>query len=197
MLAANESSVAVQLTSINDDYKQVANLSLIRFDGQITWGDPDVVWGDPDIIWNGQGMLSEIRHFPKENLRCSLKQVKISNGFGVVTNSDLVGMAVVNALSKQAVLSLPQSSWPLFSVDYFIAFENDGYVNEFQIIVRNDDQTITVADIGNLLPSGTLKWVIRGYAKNQVLNLISYTIHYAPLGKTQNPFGATPSGGNA
>jgi hypothetical protein len=197
MLAANESNVNVQVTSINDDYKAVADLSLIRFEGQLTWGDPDIVWGDPNIIWNGQGMLSEIRHFPKNNLRCSLKQVKISNGFGVVTNSDLVGTAVVNALAKHAVLSLPQSSWPFYSVDYVIAFENDGYVNEFPITIRNDDSTITLSDIGNLLPSGTQKWVIRGYAKNEVLNLLSYTLHYAVLGQTQKTFDASSTGENA
>jgi hypothetical protein len=196
MLAANESDVSVQITSINDDYKQVANLSLIRFDGQITWGDPDVIWGDPDIIWNGQGMLSEIRHFPQKNLRCSLKQVKISNGFGIVTASDLVGMAVVNASAKQVVLSLPQSSWPLFSVDYVIAFENDGYVTEYPILVRVDDQTLAVSDVADLLPSGPQKWVIRGYAKNEVLNLLSYTLHYAPLGKTQGHFDASATGAN-
>jgi hypothetical protein len=106
-------------------------------------------------------------------------------------------MAVVNASAKQAVLSLPQSSWPLYSVDYVIAFEDDGYVREFPITIRNDDQTITITDNASLLPNGSYKWVIRGYAKNEVLNLLSYTLHYAILGQTQGHYDASTSGKNA
>jgi hypothetical protein len=195
LMAANESSISIQVTSINDDYKQTAQLSIMKFSGKISWGDPEIIWGDPSLVWNGQGMFSAIRHFPERNLRCNLKQIKISNGFGIVTNSDLDGMATVNALAKQ--ITIAGTDWPLFAVDYAISFENDGYVKNFPITIRNSDTVITVEDNDLLLINGLQKWVIRGYAKNEVLNLLSYTLHYAVLGQTQAHFETSQSGSNA
>lgn len=201
LMAKNESNVSIQVTSINDDFRTTSDLSLIRFRGNLTWGDPDLTWGDDTLIWNYNGVVSEIRHFPKKSLRCSLKQIRISNGFSSIVNSDLTGEAVVSKVTagptttNYVTLVNLANAWPLYAIGYQIFFEEDGYSRGFEVVVRSDT-VLEILDPAAVLTNGQKKWVIKGYAKNEVLNLLSYTVHYAPLGQTQNPFKSADMGDN-
>lgn len=201
LTATNQSNVSIQIRSINDDNRKVKDLSEIRFRGNITWGDANVVWGDESIIWNFDGIIEEQRRFPAGSLRCSYKSIQITNAFTIVTNSDSLGTAVIDGVTNKATLSDydgmdPNTvTWPEDVLDYYISFEDDGYERLYQVTARTD-ATIDFADAFNAAPTGVYKWVLKGYPKDEVLNLLSYTLHYALLSKTQDMYhGAT--GGNA
>ena len=63
-------------------------------------------------------------------------------------------------------------------------------------MTRTDD-TITVADPENTLPNGSLKWVIRGKRKDEILNLLSYIIYWDNISQTQATYESGQSGDNA
>ena len=73
-------------------------------------------------------------------------------------------------------------TWPLDIMDYFITFTTDGYTKEYQITARVDDNNLTYLDPSSLEPSGSnVKWLIRGYPKGEIFNILSYILYYAPL----------------
>ena len=197
IVCKNLSNISIQINGINDDGKFIRPLVPLRYRNNFTWGDPEFVWGNADCVWNAEGLISEWRRFPARGLRCSYMQIQITNAFTNITNSDTIGSATVNNIAKTVTLdTAADSDWPLDAVDYVIAFESDGYVREYVITARTDD-TIIYADLGNTSPAGSQKWVIRGYKKDEVINLLSYTVHYAALGKTQTNLAGTSTGGNA
>jgi hypothetical protein len=75
--------------------------------------------------------------------------------------------------------------------DHVLSLANDSYVREFTILSQSAG-VLTVSDGSNLLPAaGNYKWVIRGYPKDEKLQLISYVLHYAILGQEQKAADAT------
>jgi hypothetical protein len=197
--AKNETNINLQIVSINDDLRSTANLSIIRFAGSILWGDPDILWGDPNLVWNAQGMLSAIRHFPKNNLRCSLKQIQITNALGLSTNSDYIGTVTVAAVNGAATGTITLDgafTWPSLSRGYFAYIEDDNYETAFEVLERTSDTVLTVNNFDNKLQSGSQKFILRGKIKNEALNLIGYTLHYAPIGRTQAPYEKADGGAN-
>lgn len=192
----NETNLSLQIVSNNDINRKTSNLKPIRYRGNTTWGDEDVVWSDPDLPWNQEGLIEAWRRFPAKNLRCSYKQIYLTNATVVIISSDVLGTATVSFSAKTAVLTDTSLAWPSASIDYSIAFANDDYTIEFPItaLVSGTD-TITFNDpLGNSPPNGTYEWVIRGVPKGEILNLQGYTIHYAPLGKTQAAFRSSQTG---
>jgi hypothetical protein len=132
-----------------------------------------------------------------KGLRFSYLQIDITNAYTAITNSDTIGKATFDTSSNTAVLGTSASGdWPLDCVGYFISTEADGYQRQFEIIGRTAD-TLTLLDPQNVIPFGPLKWVIKGTRKGEVLNLLSYNIHWANLSKTQNTYESGQSGGNA
>jgi len=198
VMAKNESPLSLQIRSNNDDNGKIADLSPIRFRGFVTWGDEEVIWGDPDIIWNFDGVIAAKRHFPAKGIRCSLKQVIMTNATVIVENSDVNGNATVDSGTKEVTLDQVNATWPGNVVEYFIAFENDSYEQQFQIIDRISDTVIEIDDPLNILPIGatSYKWQLYGKPIDERLNLISYTIHAAPLSKTQETYRAGSQGAN-
>lgn len=85
----NISNLSLQIISINDDSSVEKELKPIRFRNSVVWGDPFVVWGDPTLIWFFQGLIENVRRFPKNGLRCSYKQLLLTNAEVIITNSDL------------------------------------------------------------------------------------------------------------
>jgi hypothetical protein len=185
----NITNVSVQINTINDDGRKISSLKPIRFRGNVTWGDSDVVWGDQQLSWDFDGLIIQQRRMPAGSLRCSYKQIEITNAFVDIVNSDVIGLITVDSAAKTATLeSAAVSDWPTQAVDYYIAFEQDGYSREFQVLTRSAD-TITFLDAGNNCPSGGgIQWVLRGYPKGEVLNLLSYTLDYTLFGKSQDNF---------
>ncbi len=192
----NKTNVSVQITAINDDGKLERSLKEIRWRRNFTWGDPEFVWGDPDCFWNAEGLIEQWRRMPARGLRFSYLQIDITNSYTAITNSDTIGTATFNPGANTAVLDTAAvSDWPLDCVGYFVSTEVDGYVRQYEITARTDD-TLTLLDPTNTLPFGSLKWLIRGTKKSEVLNILSYNIHWANLSKTQSTFETGQDGGN-
>lgn len=190
----NETNLSLQITSINDDGRIEANLGPIRFRGNLTWGEADVYWGDPDIIWGNYGVIDEARRFPAKGLRCQYKQVQFTNASVAILSSDSIGTCVVDSVGLTATLSdVATYDWPSQSLDYVLAFENDGYVNEFPITARTAD-ILTFTDSKGVAPSGTQQWVIRGKPKNEILQLLAYSIDYSVFGKTSPLYRSNSTG---
>lgn len=196
---ANVTNIAIQIFSNNDDGKKVSALTEIRYNSNIVWGDPEVVWGDPSIIWNQLGLIEEKRMMPAKGLRCNYKQIQITNSYTAVENSDMFGLATVDATAKTVTLVNPASSWVLDAVGYFICFENDNYVRQFEITERNSDLVLIFMDVPNLCPAnGDYKWLVQGYRKGEAMQLLSYVLHYKTLTDSQKHFqGASDTGRNA
>jgi len=193
LTAESSTNLSLSITGNNDDSKSLLQTAPIRYRGSILWGDPDVYWGDVSLIWGQQGLIAEKRRFAATSMRCLYKGIIFENAKVVIISSDGLSVADINAVSK--TVTLPGSyEWPTYAVDYFIAFEADNFVNEFTITARTNT-TLTYSDATNI--SGTMagsRWVIRGYPKNEVLNLINYSLHYALFGQTQDVFNKTDTG---
>jgi len=148
-------------------------------------------------VWGATGLIQEWRRMPAKGLRLSYMQLEITNAFTIVTNSDSLGPAIVNASLKTATLvNSLDADWPDESVDYYISFESDNYQREYLVTSRGPD-TIVFSDSQNTSPSGTYKWLLKGYRKNEFFNLLSYTVHYALLSKTHTNLAGTSTGENA
>lgn len=189
----NQSNLSLQILTNNDDNKKIAKLKPIRFRGNLIWGDPTVVWGDPALVWNFDGIIEARRWFPQKTLRFSYKQIRLAPAFVAIVNSEDLSTAEVDVSFATVTISDLTLSWPEDLVDYFIAFEADNYVTEYKILSRTN--TVLTVQAGSfVLPSGTQNWVIRGYPKGEVLNLLSYTIGYVVFGDTQEQFSKRGTG---
>jgi len=203
--AKNETDLSLQLISNNDDNRQVLKCSPIRFRGNILWGAIESTWGDELCIWNDTRLIDEIRRFPAKSLRFDYKQIQMTNAFVNITNSDTLSSASVVAGvtpfdSNLAYVTLTDTAnfdWPDESVNYFLAFENDDYVAEYQVVTRTDN-TLTIVDAAGTAPEGTGKaWQLRGKPKNEIFHLLAYVIHYQMQSDTQRSFDFGDSGANA
>jgi hypothetical protein len=175
----NVTNVSVQIRSINDDSNASKDLLEIRYRGNVLWGDPEPVWGLDAPYWSFFNLIEEMRRFPAKSLRCSFKQIEITQAFTIVYNSDTIGTGTVDNALKTVTLS---GDWPADLVDYLIYFETDGYSKGYEIVSRDSNNQITYLDPSTLQPSGTdVKWVIRGYPRGEIFNILSYILYYAPL----------------
>lgn len=192
----NKTNVSIQITAINDDGKIARPLKEIRWRRNFTWGDAEFTWEDPGCFWNSEGLIEQWRRMPAKGLRFSYLQIDITNAFTIITNSDTVGTATVNQTAKTVVLNTSATSaWPVDCVGYFIAFETDQYTRLYEITARTND-TLTILDPQGVVPFGSLKWEIKGTKKGEILNLLSFNIHWANLSKTQSTFESGQDGEN-
>lgn len=177
----NESDASIQIVGINDNTLAEHDLYEIRFRASIIWGEPDPLWGDDDILWNYADLIEEMRKFPSKYLRCNRKQIKITQAYTNIYKSDDLSTATVdNNLNKATLTNTVDYVWPENIVDYYITFEDDGYVRDYPITARTDTY-ILFTNPQFTAPSGTQKWLIRGYPKGEIINIVSYILYYAPL----------------
>lgn len=101
----NLSSLSVQVFSIVDDDAIERPLKEIRFRSLLTWGDPDPIWGDNSLIWNQTGLAEQWARFPANKLRCSYKQILLTNAYTIVYNSDSVGLTNIDTGTLIATLT--------------------------------------------------------------------------------------------
>lgn len=186
-------NLALQIVSNNDDSRIVSNLLPIRYRGNIVWGEPDIYWGDITLEWNRQGLIHEKRLMPAKNLRCNYKALKFTNAHVAILSSDIIGTAIINPSLKTATLSNTIYDWPDKCIGYFISFESDGYVREYEIVGRSPD-ILTFSDPLNFVGNGTQKWVIRGRPLGEVLNLLNVSVIYDIAGPSQTAFKVSTSG---
>jgi hypothetical protein len=70
-----------------------------------------------------------------------------------------------------------------------VALENDEYVLEF-VIASHTTTVLTLTDTNGLLPvDGVYRWKIRGAPKNEVFQLLSYSMPYVQIGTNQSDAG--------
>lgn len=186
----SHSQVSLNITSINDDGFQRQDLSELRFRGSNSWGDPLLFWGDPGIIWGLDGQMEAWGRFPGRQLRCQRKQIRVQNSYTIIVNSDTIGTALVSNAANTATITTAGLTWPLDVVDYYMSFETDGYATQYLITAINSptNTILTLQDASNTLPNGTVKWLMKGYRRGEVLELNKFTLHYSPLSKTQQHF---------
>jgi hypothetical protein len=194
----NVSNVSIGIKSYNDDSTFAAELKEVRLLSNILWGDSKVTWGDDSIVWNYSNLIKAFRRFPARGLRCDYKQVQFSNSFTIVENSDSLGTADVDATAKTVTLNTaPDNIWPTDSVDYYIYFLVDNYSLGYLVTSRTDD-VLTYVDLFNTSQNATgTKWLLKGYRKADVMNLLNYSIDVAALSSTQDPFRKSNVGSNA
>ena len=195
LLNANTTTnLSMQLTAINDDGRIQRPFTPIRWRKNFEWGDEDFVWGDPNFEWYYGGIISVDRRFPAKGLRFNFLQIDLSNAFINIVNSDLYGLADVDATLKTVTLQdAANSDWPAQAVDYFIYLEQDNYQHGYLITGRTAD-TITIYDPTNTLQTTAQKWQIKGYKKGEVLNLVGYSISYAETSRSYDTYNQGDSG---
>lgn len=180
----NVTNTSAQIISINDNTSAEKNLKEIRFRGNVLWGDPNPIWGNDLPYWSFFNLIEEMRHFPATTLRCSYKQIIITQSFSIIYNSDTNSTATVNTATRTATLDNATFSWADDIVDYFIYFANDNYEKGYQIQSKNSATELTYLDSGATTVNGSHKWIIKGYPKGEILNILGYVLYYSPLSTT-------------
>lgn len=174
----NETDVSVQISSINDNSTESDNLLEIRVRGNLLWGDIYSIWGSATPNWNDNSLIEQMRRFPAGGLRCSFKQIQITQSYTNIYNSDTFGTANTNSSTKVATIV---NNWPTDSVDYYISFDSDNYVKQYLVTAISSTQ-LTYLDPATTQPTqANVKWLIRGYPKGEIFNILSYIVYYAPL----------------
>ena len=185
--ARNETDLSLQITSDNDDGRLVKDLAVINFNSNMIWNTTAEIWGDPTAVWNYQGYIEEMRRFPAGSLRCSYKSLIFKNAYINVYNSDLLGNVSIDSGAKTATLLGGSAEWPDDIQGYYFSSPSIPDV-EFRILSASTN-VITFEDSANKsIDLADAEWYIKGYIKDQVFSLISYTMHYAPIGKTQDKY---------
>lgn len=192
----NVSNISLQITSITD-LKKSNTVSPLRFRGNFIWGDVLFKWDQDNFVWGGTGFIQQQRMFDGNDLRCTYKQIGLTNAETIIANSDALDTVTTNTTLKTITFDNPASfTFPEDLITYTVSFENDDYTFEFDVVSRSDD-TLVLSDPSNLLPSGSgLKWVMRGFAKNEIMSLLTLTVMYAYLGSTQDYFTGNSIGNN-
>jgi hypothetical protein len=193
LTAADIGNTTIQITAINDDGKVTRQCKPIRVRKDFIWRDDDFIWRVSDFIWRNAGLIEQWRRFPAGGLRLSTLQLEITNGFSDIQNSDTLGLATFDDTLKTVTLDEAESKWPLNSEDYFIATEADNYTKEFLITERDSDGVLVINDPLNQMPSGDLKWVIRGFKKDEKIHLLGFNIHWTNVSATQQTYSSDPA----
>lgn len=197
MTAKNLSNISIQVNIISDEGKFIRPCHEIRYRRNFIWGDTDFMWGAETCVWNSEGLIEQWRWIPARGLRVSYLQVHVTNSYTIITNSDTIGTATVNGVANTATLdSFATMDWPPDSVGYFLSFEADNYETQYEVTAATAD-TLTFIDSGNTAPTGSVKWLLKGYKKDEVINLLSYCLHVANLTSTQTTFETGDDGANA
>lgn len=186
--ADNQTNVSVAIYSHNDLTGEFIELKELRFRGGIEWGDETIVWGNDDLRWNYLPVIRGWRRVPSRYLRFLYKQVKFTNAYTIIDKSDDSATATVSNSANTAVLNSATFTWLSSAVDYYISFGDDAYDTQYLITARTTS-TLTLTDPSNdLVDNAAAEWMIKGYKKGEVLNIISYVIDYSPLTLTTGAY---------
>ena len=183
----NISNVSVQIYSHNDDSNIFVPLVEIKDTSQVVWGDPTAVWGGDQCLWDYYKLIEEERRFPSGKLRCSYKQIRITNAYTLITSSEFLDEGALDSTAKTLTLS-GSNTWPAECVDYYLSFETDGYIEQY-LVTDRASQVLTFDDPDNeTIDAAATNWRLKGYARGEVLNLLGYVIFFSPISKTFKPY---------
>lgn len=189
--AKNETNIALQINSNNNDSNLFSPLKEINFLENITWGDPTIVWDDTDheYPWNVAKIVDAKRRFPSGGLRCNYKQVQFTNAYTNIYRSDDFSTSNIDTSVFSVTLTDSSFSWPTDIVDYFISFESDDYTLDYMITSRDSATVLTYSDPARTSATASgQKWLIKGYRKGEVLHLLSYAIENAYVSSIQKTY---------
>lgn len=208
----NVGNAQVQINSISDNGRIIRNMSPINYTQNPLWGDATIPWGgvvNPNFNWYYGGDADYWRRFPANSLRANLRQLQITNAFmGIYRYQDWpngalaqpnVGALTVTLATPAATPAYGTLVWPLDCVDYFIAFQTDGYVQTWQISAVNGNVLTVLDPLGVLYTNRSgVAWVIRGYKKNMSVRIDSLGIRQVIVGDNTASWSAKgDSGENA
>lgn len=175
--AKNHGNLSLQMNLITDEGVRTASCAPIR-------------------SRNYTGVIEEKRNTPTGNYRCMTRQLQLTNALVVITNSDTLALATLNHGAK--TLTINSGAFPTSPTvaNQFITFPGDGYVTQWTITSATST-VLTILDPGGTLPSsGSTKWEIKGYPKDEQFELIGYSMYVSLLGPSQ-PGPSGESGANA
>lgn len=183
----NDVNATIQVNSNNDNSGLFKPLKEIRSRSLITWGDPTITWKDTSqpYYWNLANIITAKRRFPSGSMRTLLKQIQITNAYTIIYNSDTYGTGTVDSTLKTVTIT---GTVPTDVIDYYVYFADDEYLSGYLITTRNSSTKFTYSDSLNATSTGSLKWLIKGYKKGELIYLISYGIRYALIGQIQTPW---------
>lgn len=188
-------NLSLQINSITDDGRIIQSLTPIRYRGNAVWGDTSAIWGTPTDVWNGDGLIDAERYFPRNSLRCSYKQIEMTNALAAVVSSDALGNISLNASAKTATLLTAGATWPTNVLNYFLSFPADNYTKNYPITSINSTTVVGYSDNqATSVTSPNSPWVIRATPKGEAIGLLSYTIHFLLMGRTQRRYTYAESG---
>jgi hypothetical protein len=190
LVAKSKTDVSIAVNTYNDGGTIAKPLQEIRYRDVLVWGDSLIEWGDPDIVWNESRTIEAKRHMRAGSLRCTHRQLELTNSFTNIYRSDDYSSGVLDQSAETLDISDSVNfDWPEDVVGYVVALENDAYVREYVVLDRVSVDQILLQDLtGDLPVDGTYKWVIRGFRKGEVLSLHSFSWYYSPLTASQLPF---------
>lgn len=185
------SNLSIQPNSINDD----KGISAAKALGQVRFRD------------TYDGLIREERWMPAGSLRCTYKQVQLTNANTVVTNSDTLGHGTTDRVLNTLTLDTGATTdWPTDAVDWYVCFPDkwdgaadvdDDYETQYLVTARAPD-TLTLADTLDTIPAGSKDWLLKGVPKDESWELISYTLMVDVLaGGLDNAFQSGGQGANA
>ena len=192
LLLENKTSISLQIKSENENSGNAKNLAEIRFRDQLLWlGDDAAPWLDPAVLlpWLTFPILKVKRRFPNRNARCTYKQVQFTNSNTIIQNSDDFGTVTIDSSAKSAVLNTAGSTWLTDVTDFTLSVDDDSFTEDLVITSRDSSTQITYSDpTGIATTDATKKWILRGTRKKERFNIISYSLIWAPLTPSYQPF---------
>lgn len=182
-------NISVEVNFENDDSGNEFSLQPIFLAGFPRWGS--LVYGDPALWRRISTILNARRRFPAGTLRCQYRQIGLTIGYVVVFRSGTQSTATVTAgpnyISKTVTIVGDVLRNDVENL--YFAIESDEYVGEYKIVEQLTDTSFVVMDLeDDLALQSAQKWVMRGYPKNALINLLEYTILYETLGPSQTPY---------
>lgn len=192
VFADNVTNAAVLIQSNNDNSGSFNDLKEIKYTSEFTWGSPTFVWGDSTFTWDYSAVINAWRRFPAGSLRCNYKQIRISPNKSLIDSYASVATANTDGPTNKITLTDLTKSWTDDPVDYEVRFDTDSYTDAWVVSARDSDTVLTLTDTGNSLATTPARnWKMYGYQKDQVISLLSYTIRFASLSRTQNQWDPT------
>jgi hypothetical protein len=173
----------------------------IKRDEQLLWGAPYIPWGHLGYIWQQSEDIIEVRPFSSGGtIRFMSRQIRYTPSFTEMDKSDDLCNATVDIVPVPMTVTLDDPityDWYLNCDDYWIAFDTDNYTQWYAITARVSDSVIEIAT--PILPptAGSKKWRMKGYPKDELLEIINYFYTYTEEGIVGKPYLTTDSGGNA
>lgn len=185
--------------SINDDRDKIGDMQPVRLLSTDLWDVVNFIWDDPAILWKTAKTTSKQRHFPRSHSRCTRKQVRIEPAIVILYKSDTYDTADVALVDPLDPLTFTVTlavgtKWPTDIVNDSISFEDDNYLNTYNINSRTD-QTITCSG-GGLTPGLAKKWQINGYKRQQRIEIKAIAMTYTTLSREGSRFQKEEEGGN-